>query len=207
MRTTTPILLLVPVLALPLLCLSPAPATASPAPREAGFWMEFKLGAQLGFPGDSMLVSPSPGFVLGYRTGRFLLGAEVGGQWMRSQYASPDPTYSQEVNAFTVKAMPVLQVDLVRVDRLRLYLTAAAGLSYTVYDLSGGTRYRDRGLGLVADLGLGLRYFLTPRFAVGAEAAATGTYYRGELLLNGDTGATRSFGVGVRGALTVALLL
>ena len=185
------------------------PAVDGERTATRGFWVELKVGALLTSPGVGVAVSAAPGLLLGYRTGRFVIGAELGAHWARSAYEHPDDTQSRESRSLTARIMPSLQVDLLRRDAVRLYLDVAAGVGYARYDYQyePDVGYRDHGVAVMAELGVGVRYFLSPRFAVGAEAAATAAYSWGQQRSDGQVAEQHSGSVGLRGSLTVALLL
>lgn len=179
---------------------------SSPPALTKGLWMEFKLGQQIGYAGYMVMMGSSPGFILGYKLGRVVIGGEVGIWWAKSRYdpGGASPAYESEV--VTVRVTPLVQVHLLQRGPVALYVSAAAGFGYSWSRYPAGVEQRSNGYTALVDLGFGVRYFLHPRVALGAELGVNGSYTHEVSMADGVRSTGDAWGVGLHGAITVAVV-
>lgn len=195
-----------------------APALAPPAAHDntairknvrtaatsQGLFLEFKLGSSIGYSANVFIIGVSPAFIIGYKLGRLVLGAELGAGMSESKQEYPDSTYKNRSFGFSV--VPLLQYSIVQNGPFALYLAGGAGLVMGFSKYPDFDNYKSRSTGLLIHLGFGVRYFLHPRFAVGLEMSADANYFRAKGESDTESDKFKHWSVGLRGALTVAVV-
>jgi Outer membrane protein beta-barrel domain len=178
--------------------------TAETAATSRGFWLELKLGSSIVFAGPMMFIGSSPGFVVGYKFGRLTLGAEVGVGYSTSN-SSPDGT-AVDYRSLRLTLIPQLQVNVVQRGPLAIYVVGGAGVSAGWTEYGSTTDQHSKSMAVIMQLGFGARTFLHPHFALGLEVTANASYGRSEYAFGDEPVESRDWSVGLRGALTAAVV-
>jgi hypothetical protein len=171
--------------------------------RSKGLWLEFKLNQGLGFGmGYYVHYVPSPGFVVGYKWNRLILGVEMGASFFINDNTN-DSGFPPDAKGVQFRLLPVLQFLVFNKGPVSLYVQTGAGVAY------GRSKdkladYRTESLVVLITGGFGVRYFLHPRFALGGEFGVSATHNRVEVRLQSQDSRTEGWGANIYGALTAA---
>ncbi|MDY0000932.1 MAG: hypothetical protein RBU30_06530 [Polyangia bacterium] len=164
---------------------SEAPAAAA-APAEVlsgsvldkGLVFQLRLGGNLlTILGGGIASWLNGSFLLGYKMGRLTLGLGLEMTYSDESYpnADPDPT---ETSVALMLFQPTIEYYLAMRGALALYATAGLHLGFLNARQDPGKDVIDPMIGF--HLGLGLRYFFAPRFAVGIEGGLRGVWLMAE---------------------------
>jgi len=171
----------------------------------SGLWLEVKLSIPLGSVGFYSASWPAPRFVLGYRWGGVMIGAQAGASFVDVSPDEPSTTTMSNLTGFDVSFLPLVQVEVARAGPLALHVQAGAGVVYR------RTEYSDQdtlfeSLGAQFSLAFGGRYFLGPRFALGTEIGVAPAYTWMVDTVGADEQDLSAWTVDFHAAVTVALL-
>jgi Outer membrane protein beta-barrel domain len=154
---------------------NPAPATAPTAggPKANGLVLQVKFGTNLFTALNGSVASVgdlSGGLLVGYKMGRLTLGlglelAHVGGK-----EGTTDAKMSDSLMLFE----PTLEYYLAISNPLVLYLSVGFHVGFLKHHYDPGDDTTDVALGFHG--GLGMRYFMHPRFAIGVEGGVRGVW-------------------------------
>ena len=157
---------------------SPAAAPpATPAPKAKGLLFEVGLGASMTVYNQysSQLQQIGASFLVGYKLNRiaFGLGLEI---THYDTYEDFGDTNTHDTNA-SVLFKPTLQLHLLESGPLAMLLDTGLHVGFVAYDETGTDDDDHTDIILVGfHLGLGMRYFFHPRFALGAQAGYRGLW-------------------------------
>lgn len=172
---------------------SPAPVAASPAPagnpgamhvatdgagaKARGLYFEVGLGGQMTLYGGYGVPAQQLGgsFLIGYKLNRLIFGLGLEYSHMAEyENAAGDKEH------FVLNAMlfqPTIQFHIVESNPLALFLTTGIHLGFAIFDETGTSIDDDTTITLLGfHLGVGIRYFLHPRFAIGIEGGFRGLW-------------------------------
>jgi hypothetical protein len=157
---------------------SPAPAApAAQQPKSTGLLFEVGLGASMTVFNQytSQLQQIGASFLLGYKLNRvaFGLGLEI----TNNATYEDDGTDKDHNTTTSVLFKPTLQFHLLESGPLAMLLDAGLHVGFAAYDETGTEIDDHTDIILVGfHLGLGMRYFFHPRFALGAQAGYRGLW-------------------------------
>lgn len=158
---------------------APASATA-PSERPSGSVLDRGLVFQLRMGGNLLTILGSGiaswlngSLFFGYKLGRLALGLGLEMTYSDSNLpnASPDPI---ETSTAMMLFQPTLEYYLAMKGAMVLYVTTGLHLGFVNIRMDPGKDVTDPMVGF--HLGLGLRYFFAPRFAVGIEGGLRGVW-------------------------------
>jgi hypothetical protein len=173
--------------------------------RSKGLWLEFKLNQGLGFGmGYFVHYVPSPGFMIGYKWNRLVLGVEMGASFYINEN-SDDSGFPQDEKGVQFRILPVLQLLVYNKGPVSLYVQTGAGVAYG-RSKNPTSNFRTESLVVLMTGGFGVRYFLHPRFALGGEFGASATRNRTEIKIQSNDSRTKGWGANIYGALTAAVV-
>lgn len=161
----------------------PARVTLGPGSKAKGLAFELKIGGTMYMPyatsGYHASTPVSADALLGYKFGRFLIG-------MRVDYAMVELSWEDASGDKMIGRMwgllfaPTFQITLMESWPLSMYGTMSIDIGPGVTKDYLGDEYTIPIIGFRA--GAGMRYFVHPRFAVGAEAGVRGFW----MLIEGE---------------------
>lgn len=147
---------------------APLAAKVRVAQKDRGLWLETRVRGYYTFrlsmlpSGAYMITSAaSPGFVLGFKHYRLVLGLAV--DFLVYSY-DPKQGGKAELTGFTLG--PIMQVQFFNRGPVATYCQFGAGYIYAEMDAGGAELHTN---GFTVNAALGLRYYLAPSFALGVE--------------------------------------
>ena len=145
--------------------------------KPKGFFMEVGVGGQMsvynGLTNTNQQIGGS--FLVGYKLNRLILG--LGLEFMHQGTYQEDSGYNAHDVINAMLFQPTVQFHLLESSPLALYLSAGVHVGFAVWNDTDTTQDDDTSTTLVGfHLGMGIRYFLHPRFCLGVEAGFRGLW-------------------------------
>jgi len=158
---------------------TPAATLATGGPKKNGFVFQFQFGGTLytalgsGVGGGGWM---NGGFLFGYKINRLVLG--LGLELGYGEHRYKTMSGGGLVDAIDATSLmlfsPTVEYYLAISNPLALYLTLGLNVGFVNVHSDPGRDYTDTALGFHG--GLGMRFFLHPRFAIGVEGGLRGVW-------------------------------
>ncbi|MDJ0761979.1 MAG: hypothetical protein QNJ97_03230 [Myxococcota bacterium] len=159
------------------------PSTQAPA-QESGFALEIHLGTNV-MPGIAYATGVITsnirgGFLAGYKTDSILLG--MGIDFVRYSFFLDSGDDTAELSMTSLLAVPGIRVVLAQSRDRSVDLITALNAGFGFYNASSEgdpyTKHNDTSFLFSYDVGIGLRYWIHPQFALGGSSGFSGTLER-----------------------------